>query len=180
MLHPARTVLLFQGIMQEQLRELPHDIMGGGATTNNSGYLTKYIEGLRKFDGRKPSNFHDWHTKLAVVLGVTRRDLASMIKGRRNCNAATERGIGARWAHAGDNNEGAFSRLAASRATEGRTIIYTSAPVPTGHRTQHREKQRPSFKMHGKKAELSDCAGYRAGLLDGPLSSVTYPMASCH
>ena len=48
----------------------------------SSNNLTNTIEGLKKFEGRNPTLFRDWHTKLAVVLGVTRRDIASLIKGR--------------------------------------------------------------------------------------------------
>jgi len=48
----------------------------------SSNNLTNAIKGLRKFDGRNPSLFRDWHKKLAVVLGVTRRDIANLIKGR--------------------------------------------------------------------------------------------------
>ena len=49
-------------------------------SNNNSGNLANATLGLKKFDGRKPSEFHDWHKKLAVILGVTRCDIASLIK----------------------------------------------------------------------------------------------------
>ena len=45
-------------------------------TNNNSGNLANAIKGLEKFDGHKPSEFRDWHKKLVVILGVTRRDIA--------------------------------------------------------------------------------------------------------
>ena len=38
---------------------------------NNSGNLANTIKGLNKFDRRKPSQFGDWHKKLAVIQGVT-------------------------------------------------------------------------------------------------------------
>ena len=38
---------------------------------NNSGNLANTINGLNKFDRRKPSQFGDWHKKLAVIQGVT-------------------------------------------------------------------------------------------------------------
>ena len=57
---------------------------------SNSNSLTNAIRGLRKFDGRDPSHFRDWHKKFAVVLGVTRRDIASLINGRiRPSNTAS-------------------------------------------------------------------------------------------
>lgn len=51
-------------------------------SANNSGNLTNAIEGLRIFDGRKPGEFREWHKRMAVVLGVTCRDIASLIKGK--------------------------------------------------------------------------------------------------
>ena len=51
-------------------------------TNNNSGNLANAIESLETFDGRKPSEFCDWHKKLAVIVGVTRRDIACLIKGQ--------------------------------------------------------------------------------------------------
>ena len=51
-----------------------------GDFTNDSGNFTSDIKGLKKFDGRTPSDFRDWHKRLAVVLGVTRRGIASLIK----------------------------------------------------------------------------------------------------
>ena len=49
---------------------------------SNSGNLTNATKRLTKFDGRKPSEFRDWHKKLAVNLGVTRRDIARLVKGQ--------------------------------------------------------------------------------------------------
>ena len=51
-------------------------------SANNSGNLTNAIKGLKKFDGRTPSAFRDWHKRMAAVLGVTRRDIASLINGK--------------------------------------------------------------------------------------------------
>ena len=50
--------------------------------SDNSGNLANAIESLKNFDGRKPREFREWHKKLAVVLGVTRRDIARLIKGQ--------------------------------------------------------------------------------------------------
>ena len=50
--------------------------------TNNSGNVTDAINALKAFDGRTPATFRDCHTKLAVVRGVTRRDIANLIKGK--------------------------------------------------------------------------------------------------
>lgn len=47
----------------------------------NKGNPTNAVPGLRTFDGRKPRYFRDWRKKLAVVLGVTRRGIASLLKG---------------------------------------------------------------------------------------------------
>ena len=52
-----------------------------GDFTNHGGNLTNAIKGLKTIDGRTPAIFRDWHKKLAVVLGVTRRDIANLIKG---------------------------------------------------------------------------------------------------
>ena len=51
-------------------------------TNNNSGNLANAIKGLKKIDGRRPNKFRDWHKKLAVISGVTRRDIAHLIKGQ--------------------------------------------------------------------------------------------------
>ena len=54
----------------------------GGLQQQKSGNLANAIKGLTIFDGLKPSEFRDWHKKLAVILGVTRRDIARMVKGQ--------------------------------------------------------------------------------------------------
>ena len=65
-----------------------------GGFTNDSGNFTSAIKGLRKFDERTPRDFGDWHKRLAVVLGVTRRDIASLINGKpRPTEKTTNTGI---------------------------------------------------------------------------------------
>lgn len=59
------------------------------STHNNSGTLTTAIKGLGKFDGRKPGEFRDRHKRMAVVLGVTRRDIASIMKGKARPSEST-------------------------------------------------------------------------------------------
>ena len=50
-----------------------------GDFTIDSGNFTSTIKGLENFDGRAPSDFRDWHKRLAVLIGVTRREIASLI-----------------------------------------------------------------------------------------------------
>ena len=60
----------------------------------DSGNFTSASKGLKKFDGRPPSDFRDWHKKLAVVLVVPRRDTANLISGKsRPTEEATSTGI---------------------------------------------------------------------------------------
>ena len=59
------------------------------STNNSSGHLTNAIKGLQRFDRRKPGEVRDWHKRLAVVLGVTRRDIASLIKGKSRSTEET-------------------------------------------------------------------------------------------
>ena len=49
---------------------------------SNSNSLTNVIKELRKSGGIDSSPFLDWHNKFAAVLGVTRRDIASLVNGR--------------------------------------------------------------------------------------------------
>ena len=57
--------------------------------TNDSGNFTSSIKGLMKLDGRALSDFRDWYKRLAVVLGVTRRDITSLIKGNSRSTEET-------------------------------------------------------------------------------------------
>ena len=40
------------------------------------------IEGPKTFDGRSPAYFRDWGKRPGVVIGVSRRDIDNLIKGR--------------------------------------------------------------------------------------------------
>ena len=65
-----------------------------GDFTNDSGNFTSAIKRLKKFDGRTPSDFRDWRKRLAAVLGVTRRDIASLVNGKsRPTEETTSTGI---------------------------------------------------------------------------------------
>ena len=49
----------------------------------SSGSLTNAIKWLKISDGRKPGELRGWHIRMmTVVLGVTRRDIANIIKGK--------------------------------------------------------------------------------------------------
>lgn len=48
---------------------------------DNCGNRTSAMKGLTKFDSRKSGDFRDWHKIHPVVLRVTPRDSASLIKG---------------------------------------------------------------------------------------------------
>lgn len=57
---------------------------------NSSGNLINAVKGLNKFDGRKPAEFRDWYKRLAGVLGVARRDIASLAKGKTRPTEGTK------------------------------------------------------------------------------------------
>jgi len=56
--------------------------MGDSAFNNNSGNLANAIKGPTKSDGDKPGDFRDWRKRLAAVLSVARREVASLIRGK--------------------------------------------------------------------------------------------------
>ena len=65
-----------------------------GDFTNDSGNFTSAIKGVKTFDGRTPSDFRDWRKRLAVMLGVTRRDIAILINEKsRPTEEMTSTGI---------------------------------------------------------------------------------------
>ena len=41
------------------------------------------------FDGRNPGDFREWHTRLAAVIGVSRRDIDNLIEGHPRPTGAT-------------------------------------------------------------------------------------------
>ena len=50
-------------------------------SNSSSTSFANAIKGIRTFDGRGQANFRDWYKRLAVVIGVSRRDIANLIKG---------------------------------------------------------------------------------------------------
>ena len=52
----------------KQLWKLSHDTTAD--STSNSGSPTNAIKGLSKFDGRKPSDFHDWRQEIVSLLDL--------------------------------------------------------------------------------------------------------------
>ena len=56
---------------------------------NSTISLAHAIKGLRPFDGRSPGDFRHWHKILAVAVGVSRRDIANLIKGHPRPTKAT-------------------------------------------------------------------------------------------
>ena len=57
--------------------------------SNSSASLAQTIKGLRTFDGRSPADFRDGYKILAVVIGASGRDIASLIKGHPGSTEAT-------------------------------------------------------------------------------------------
>ena len=55
---------------------------GARLSTTNCGNPVNAIKGLTKSDGGQPGDFRDWHYRLAAVLSVARRHIASLIKGK--------------------------------------------------------------------------------------------------
>ena len=49
--------------------------------SNSSTSFANAIQRLRTFDGCSLADFQDWSKRLAVVIGVSRRDIANLIKG---------------------------------------------------------------------------------------------------
>ena len=60
-----------------------------GESNSSSTSFANAIKGLRTFDGRSPAGFRDWHKRLAVVIGVSRCDIANLIKGHLRPTEAT-------------------------------------------------------------------------------------------
>ena len=56
---------------------------------NSSTSLANAIKGLRTFDERSPADSRDWYKRLAVVIGIPRRDIANLIKGHPRPTEAT-------------------------------------------------------------------------------------------
>ena len=56
---------------------------------NTSTTLAHAIKRPRAFDGRSPDEFREWCRRLAVVIGVSRRDIANLIKGHPRSTEAT-------------------------------------------------------------------------------------------
>ncbi|CAB1101901.1 unnamed protein product [Ectocarpus sp. CCAP 1310/34] len=56
--------------------------MGDYSPSDNTSNLSNTIRGLKKFDGRNPAEFEEWMKRLCVVLGVLRRDILPLLKGR--------------------------------------------------------------------------------------------------
>ena len=52
-----------------------------GESNSSSTSFANVIKGLRTFDGRSPADFRLWHKRLVVVIEVSRRDIANLIKG---------------------------------------------------------------------------------------------------
>ena len=61
---------------------------GGAIPSDNSMSLATVIKGLKKFDGRNPSEFKMWMKKLCVVVGVTRKDILPLLKKQRRPDIA--------------------------------------------------------------------------------------------
>ena len=57
--------------------------------SNSSTSLAQAIKGLRTFDERSAAVFRDWYKRLAVVIVVSRRDIANLMKGHPRPNEAT-------------------------------------------------------------------------------------------
>ncbi|CAB1101833.1 unnamed protein product [Ectocarpus sp. CCAP 1310/34] len=49
---------------------------------DNTPNLAKTVRGLKRHDGRNPAEFEGWMKRRCVVLGVTRRDVLPLLKGR--------------------------------------------------------------------------------------------------
>ena len=60
-----------------------------GDSNSSSTSFAKAIKGLRTFDGRSPADFRDWYKRLAIVIGVSRSDITSLIKGHPRRTEAT-------------------------------------------------------------------------------------------
>ena len=60
-----------------------------GESNSSSTSFANVIKGLRTFDGRSPADFRDWCKRLAVVIGVSRRDIANLIKEHPRPTEAT-------------------------------------------------------------------------------------------
>lgn len=52
--------------------------------------FTNDIKGLKAVHDRTPAMLRDWPKPLAVVLGVTRRDIANLIRGQQGQRRQTE------------------------------------------------------------------------------------------
>lgn len=92
------------------------------SSNNNSDNLTNAVKGLKKFHGRKPGDFRDWHKSLAAVLGVTRRDIASLANGKTRSTketSGTEISLGLAGVHGGGFPRQGYCRL---RQVERRTL----------------------------------------------------------
>ena len=57
--------------------------------SNTSTSFVNAIKGLRTFDRRSLADFRDWSKRLADVIGVSRRDIANLIKGGSRQNEPT-------------------------------------------------------------------------------------------
>ena len=60
-----------------------------GESNSSSTSFANAIKELRMFDGRSPADFRDWHKRLVVVIGVSRRDIANLVKGNPRPTKAT-------------------------------------------------------------------------------------------
>ena len=60
----------------------------GQSNSSNTSFVN-VIEGLSTFDRPSPANFRDWYKRLAVIIEVSRRDIANLIKGHPRPTEAT-------------------------------------------------------------------------------------------
>eukprot|EP00903_Cladosiphon_okamuranus_P011475 g10808.t1 len=61
---------------------------GSGISGDSSTNLATVIKGLKKFDGKDPAEVKTWMKKFWVVLGVTRKDILSLLKEQKKPDPA--------------------------------------------------------------------------------------------
>lgn len=82
------------GLLHEQVPQRVHSTAQQNAIhvtmrdSTNSNLVTA-IKGFRIFDGRKQWDFRYLHKNMAVILGVTRRDIADLVNGHPQTTEAT-------------------------------------------------------------------------------------------